>query len=380
MKKNNLFVAWLLTAVIAMLEFSSCSNELAPEKPVREGMVDVIMTTSLPEVLQTYSCSNSAKGGLENLESQGLVVRYIMEVYTESGDLLKRKMIYRPLSSDANYRDAEFSARLFAGKYTFVFWADIVKKVKLPESMVLEGLSPECYANAYFFSNTYDNSDVLWRPNGTATAVKGDLQAIRASEIAESMAPQLPEMYDGYACVQEVDLTTESTTQDFTLTRPFAKLRIITTDVGTTRTPDYEKTVTLLKSNRTIPTMFNAREHKYSMGGDDYRGYWATVRHQTGVYTNESREGDDHTLGVFYLPISDDVAAFNLDFYFDVYDAHGDAISKNVHVSVPNVPLMENHLTTIKGNLLANTHTLKITINDEFDGNMDLETGQTQND
>lgn len=382
MKKNNLFVAWLLTAVIAMLEFSSCSNELAPEKPVREGMVDVVMTTSLPEVLQTYSCSNSSKGGLENLEDQGLSLRYIMEVYTESGELLKRKMLYKSLSSgDPNYRDAEFSARLFAGKYTFVFWADIVKKVTLPEGMALEGLSPECYANAYFFSNTYDNSDVLWRPTGTATAVKGDLQSIRASEIAESMAPQLPEMYDGYACVQEVDLTTESTTQDFTLTRPFAKLRIITTEDGTKRTPDYAKTVTILQSSRSIPTMFNAKEHTYSMGGDDYRGYWATVRHQTGVYTNESREGDDHTLGVFYLPVSDGAAASNLDFYFDVYDAHGDAISKNVHVSVPNVPLMENRLTTIKGNLLAHTHIIKISIDDEFDGDpIDMVTGQTQND
>lgn len=373
MKKNNLFVAWLLTAVVAMLEFSSCSNEPAPEKPVREGMVDVVMTTSLPEVLQTYA-SNSAKSGLENLENQGLSLRYIMEVYTESGELLKRKMLYKSLSSsDADYRDAEFSARLFAGKYKFVFWADIVREVeKLPEGMELEGLSKPFYANAYFFSTQDENSDALWRPTGPTTAVKGDLQAIRASKIDESMAPVGPEMYDCYACVQEVDLTTEPTTQTFTLKRPFAKLRIITTGGGSTkRIPDYGKTVTMLKSGLSIPTMFNAKEHTYSKGDDQYGGYWATVRHQTGVYGNETDK--DHTLGVFYLPVSGTPGSYNLEFYFDVYDERGSEISKNVHVSVSNVPLRENYLTTIKGNLLANTHNIVIDIIDEFDDKYDIE-------
>ena len=372
MKNNNLFVAWLLTAVVAMLEFSSCSNEPAPEKPVREGMVDVVMTTSLPEILQTYA-SNSAKGGLENLENQGLYLRFIMEVYTESGELLKRKMQYNSLSSFATYRDSEFSARLFAGKYKFVFWADIVREVKnLPEGMKLEGLSEPFYANAYFFSNSEDNSDVLWRPTGPTTAVKGDLQAIRASKIDESMAPVGPEMYDCYACVQNVDLTTEPSRQDFTLYRPFAKLRIISTGGGSTeRTPDYGQTVTILKSGLKIPTMFNAKEHTFSKGDDTYGGYWATVRNKTGVYGNETEK--DHTLGVFYLPVSDTPASYDLEFYFDVYDESGSVISKNVLVSVSNVPLQENYLTTIKGDLLANTHKINIAIDDEFNEKYDIE-------
>lgn len=371
MKKNSLFVAWLLTAVIAMLEFSSCSNEVAPEKPVREGMVDVVMTTSLPEVLQTYA-SNSGKGGLENLENQGLSLRYIMEVYTESGDLLKRKMLYKSLSSSNLYRDAEFSARLFAGKYTFVFWADIVREVEqLPDGMDLEGLSKPFYANAYFFSTQDENSDALWRPTGPTTAVKGDLQAIRASKIDESMAPVGPEMYDCYACVKEVNLTTEPTSQSFTLKRPFAKLRIITTGGDLTeRTPDYGKTVTMLKSGLSIPTMFNAKEHTYSRGDDEYGGYWATVMQQTGVYSQETQK--DHTLGVFYLPVTGTPGAYNLEFYFDVFEENGNEISKNVHVSVSNVPLQENYLTTIKGNLLANTHKIVIDIDDEFEEEYDI--------
>lgn len=366
MKKNNLFLAWLLTAVIAMLEFSSCSNELAPEKPVREGMVDVVMTTSLPEVLRTYG-SNSADGGLKNLEGAGLYLRYVLEIYTESGDFLKRKLQYIELSSTKDYRSMKFSARLFAAKYTFVFWADIVRKVAKPEGMALEGLSSPFFANAYFFTNTYENGDVFWRPTGPETAVRGDLQAICASEIAETITPISPEMYDCYYCTQEVDITTEPTDIYFTLKRPFAKLRLISDGGGTTqRTPDYSKTVALLKSGSTIPTMFNAKEHTFSNGGDDNRGYWASVRLPIGLYNNES--GNEHTLGVFYLPASGNPGSYNLELYFDVYELNtGNIISENVHVAVPNVPLEENRLTTIKGKLLANIHDIYVDIEDEFD-------------
>lgn len=181
------------------------------------------------------------------------------------------------------------------------------------------------------------------------------------------MPSAVPEMYDGYACTSKVDLTIDSPTLSFTLKRPFAKLRIISTGGGsTTRTPDYAKTVTMLRSNSTIPTMFNAKEHTYSKGEDTYGGYWATVEHQIGLYTNETDK--DHTLGVFYLPVTGNPGSYNLDFYFDVYDKDGDEISKNVHVNVPNVPLRENYLTTIKGDLLVNTHKIMIEILDEFEG------------
>lgn len=88
------------------------------------------------------------------------------------------------------------------------------------------------------------------------------------------------------------------------------------------------------------------------------------------MYGNETDK--DHTLGVFYLPVSGTPGSYNLEFYFDVYDGSGNVISKNVLVSVSNVPLRENYLTTIKGNLLANTHNIVIDIIDEFDDKYDI--------
>lgn len=80
MKKKLFFFASLLTAAAATLGLTSCSNEMTPDQPIREGMVDVVMTTSMPQELQSYGVS-SAEGGLKNLEDKGYSVRYIMEVY-----------------------------------------------------------------------------------------------------------------------------------------------------------------------------------------------------------------------------------------------------------------------------------------------------------
>lgn len=368
MKKKQFFSAWLLTAVFAALGFSSCSNDMAlDETVVREGMVDVVMTTSLPQYLQTYG-SNSGDGGLKNLEGKSLFVRHIMEIYTDKDVLLKRLMIIKPLTSTSSYREAEFSARLFAAEYKFVFWADIVRKVdvQVTELQAAAGLETPYYANAYFFSNTASNSNVLLRPNGTDKFTAGNLTAIRASKVYDEVAPIGPEMYDGYSCSETVDLRTREGDLSFTLKRPFAKLRIITTDGGETlRTPDYASTVTVVGKDSQIPTTYNAKTGEYGTSGEQSdEGYWAIVEQQIGSYNNES--GNEKTLGVFYFPIPE--TAMNMDFYFNVYDAAGNTITKDVHLNVPNVPLKGNFLTTIKGKLLSNNRKVTISIEDEFEG------------
>ena len=373
MKKNNLFLAWLLTAVIATLGLSSCSNELAPDEPKREEMVDVVVSTSLPETLQTYA-SNSAVGGLENLEGQGLYVRYIMEVYTEKGTLVKRKFINKGIISNSDYTQAEFSLRLFAATYKIVLWADIAKKVSspLPEYLNGSGLSSDRLVSPYFISNSGEYSTALVRPVSDTEWEKGSLATIRASVIPASVTnvSNMPEMYDAYSCTKTLALTNEenSTYDDFTLTRPFAKVRVIAKD-DVARICDHSLTVTTMRVNSKINTTFNALTGQYS-GADSDNGYWETLPHYIGAYNTES--DDESTVAVFYLPVSqtaDASVAHNLDFYFTIYDTSGKLLDENIHLNVPNVPLVGNHLTTIKGNVLTVTNTIAVTIEDEFEGN-----------
>jgi|GEM_PF-2585091 len=369
MKKKLFFFASLLTAAAATLGLTSCSNEMTPDQPIREGMVDVVMTTSMPQELQSYGVS-SAEGGLKNLEDKGYSVRYIMEVYPKGSTTKVQRMIkYVPMSEGGSYRTTSFETRLLASEYNFVFFADIVRQVNAypyNDPNPYPGLNKPYYANRYFFSNTDESSDVLIRPTDVNTAVAGDLQTICAS-IAATDTFQNPylEMYDAYSCSEAVDLRIEPTTQSFTLKRPFAKLRLITTDADKLlATPDWSKSrVDITVSD--IPTGFNALTGASVNVAD--RGYWngGIQALNSDLYSNENEKASEKTISVFYLPVP--ANGQNLTFKMDIKDASGNYLAQRVSLEVQNVPLVGNKLTTIKGNLLSKNATFNVTIDDEFE-------------
>lgn len=377
MKKKLFFFASLLTAAAATLGLTSCSNEMTPDQPIREGMVDVVMTTSMPQELQSYGVS-SAEGGLKNLEDKGYSVRYIMEVYPKGSTTKVQRMIkYVPMSEGGSYRTTSFETRLLASEYNFVFFADIVRQVNAypyNDPNPYPGLTAPYYANRYFFSNTDESSDVLIRPTDVDSAVEGDLQTICAS-IAATDTFQNPylEMYDAYSCSEAVDLRIEPTTQSFTLKRPFAKLRLITTDADKLlTTPDWSKSrVDITVSD--IPTGFNALTGASVNVAD--RGYWngGIQALNSDLYSNENENASEKTISVFYLPVP--ANGQNLTFKMDIKDASGNYLAQRVSLEVQNVPLVGNKLTTIKGNLLSKNATFDVTIEDEFDNVEEDENG-----
>lgn len=367
MKKKLFFFASLLTAAAATLGLTSCSNEMTPDQPIREGMVDVVMSTSLPKGLQTYGV-NSAEGGLKNLEDKGYSVRYIMEIYPKGSTTKVQRMIkYVPMSEGGSYKTTSFETRLLASEYNFVFFADIVRQVNAypyNDPTPYPGLTTPYYANRYFFSNTDESSDVLIRPTDVNTAVTGDLQTICASKAAtDTFQNPYLEMYDAYSCTEAVDLRTEPTTRSVTLKRPFAKLRLITTDADKLlATPDWSKSrVDITVSD--IPTGFNALSGA-SIAGTE-RGYWngGIQALNSDLYSNENTS--EKTISVFYLPVP--ANGQNLTFKMDIKDASGNYLAQGVSFDVENVPLVGNKLTTIKGNLLSKNATFNVTIDDEFE-------------
>lgn len=369
MKVFKNFAYGIVASTIAIIGMSSCSQEDMPDSTNREGMVDVVMTTSMPQELQSYGVS-SADGGLKNLEDKGYSVRYIMEIYPKGSTTKVQRMIkYVPMTEGGSYRTTSFETRLLASEYNFVFFADIVRQVNAypyNDATPYPGLTTPYYANRYFFSNTDESSDVLIRPTDVNTAVEGDLQTISACNSATDIFqnPYL-EMYDAYSCTEAVDLRTEPTTQSFTLKRPFAKLRLITTDANKLlTTPDWSKSrVDITVSD--IPTGFNA------LSGASVnvatRGYWngGIQALNSDVYKNESDIESDKTLSVFYLPVP--AKAQNLTFSITVKDASGKVLTQSLKLEVENVPLVGNKLTTIKGNLLSKNATFNVTIDDEFE-------------
>lgn len=368
MKKKLFFFATLLVAVVAAFGLTSCSQEDMPDSPNREGMVDVVMSTSLPQGLQSYGV-NSAEGGLKNLEGvEGLAVRYIMEIYPKGSETAVQRMItYKNLTSDGDYRTASFSTRLLAAEYNFVFWADIVKEASsIPYNQQLEGLTAPFYGNSYFFSNKSASGEaleVLYRPTDVNVSEKGDLKIVKASSVGASVKPVSSEMYDGYTCTEAVDLRVESTTHSFTLKRPFAKLRVISTDEAKDLivAPDWEKSLLKIGTDNTIPNQFNALTGVATKEGN-LGGYWSTYYVTSGTY--DSNTDNEHTIGVFYLPVS--TSSYNLSFSMGIKPNTGGDFTYS-DLSVENVPLVANKLTTIKGKILSKKADVTITIDDEFD-------------
>lgn len=381
MKKMKQLKSWLYgiaASAIAVFGMTSCSQDDMPEAPSKDGLVDVVMTTSMPQELQSYGV-NSADGGLKNLEDKGYSVRYIMEIYPKGSTTKVQRMIkYVDITPGGSYRTTSFQTRLLASEYNFVFFADIVRKItSTPYNITIEGLTTPYYGNRYFFSNTDESSDVLVRPTDVDEFVEGDLQTISASNAATDVFqnPYL-EMYDAYSCTEAVDLRTEPTTQSFTLKRPFAKLRLITTDADKLlATPDWSKSrVDITVSD--IPTGFNALTGASVTTGA--RGYWngGTQALNSDVYSNEAENASDKTISVFYLPVP--ANSQNLTFKMDIKDASGNYLAQRVSLEVQNVPLVGNKLTTIKGNLLSKNATFNVTIDDEFD-NVENGEGTDQN-
>lgn len=368
MKKKLFFFASLLTAAAATLGLTSCSNEMTPDQPIREGMVDVVMTTSLPHALQSYAVS-SDKSGLENLEGEeGLYVRYIMEVYnkTTSTEPVVRKICYKPLVSGGDYKTASFQTRLVAAQYNFVFWADIVREVtELDNSnvdMSAVGLSKPFYGNRYFLTNKENPEEgepVLVHATNADTYSAGTLQEISANVQADSHVGHITgEMYDGYTANEVIDLRSEVPNKSILLKRPFAKLRVITTDADVLKEQGIDpSTINMsLLYGTTIPSTYNALT-KASSG----------IANLNALYKNNAIYDDEtdpkvKTVGVMYclIPASVD----NMELSLGV---KGSSIYDAISINVENVPLVANKLTTIKGNLFARNPKITINIDDEFE-------------
>lgn len=359
---------------------------------MREGEVDFTVTTALPQEIQTYANDyvSSAEGGLKNLAASGnqYKVRFIMEVYAKGASAtakpVLRQIKYNDLADTKAARETSFNMRLLAAEYDFVFWADIVRTCNAfyYDGDAFEGLEKSCYGNRYFLTNTDPNSDVLCRPIeqglGATGYVEGDLRTIKASKMAVSYQHDTPEMYDGYAAHKAIDLRIDPPADEIVLKRPFAKLRLVTTDIDLLKdkNPAWDKTIITIEEDN-LPNAYNALTGQTSTITElnNVQKYWTSNAQaaNSGIYANEPTESSDvatikstgKTLYVFYLPVSNE--AQNLKFNIEARDAKGNVLAETQGLSVSPVPLYSNKLTTIKGNLLSKNPTFNIRIDDEFE-------------
>lgn len=340
---------FLLSLVVAAM-ILSCQNDDSNILS-KDHSVDVVLKVKAPQMNDTRSEGSNLDSGLgaidnfdENTELwEDYDLRYILEIYEvkteENATTTSEDPIYeRQVLTTDRYVDngVNFKMQLVPNRtYKFVVWADFVT----------EDSTEDLH---------YDTSD---------------LHAISRKQSVAHIA--MEETLDAYH-ISATEEIRNSTSIPLTLTRPFAKLRVVAIDyneiVGystptnikvkfdTKRNPIYK---TFNAINNEISNPCTTHEYEYSVNPAPYKEYSATTdkgENITGLvlfsdYILAQRaitEGEKNE-----QPVS---------FSMDIYDENNAPI-RSLDFET-QIPICRNYLTTIVGYCLTKKETIIVNIND----------------
>lgn len=334
----------LLSILALALCFVACQNE--PEVNVSNSdLVDVVLNIEAPELGITRAgadgeddsknAKNSAYGAIDYADDAfwgEYDLRYTLEVYAENdsdgseGPIAKERLV----NYLDRYAQTTFKLRLVPNRtYKFVVFADFVAQ---------------------------DSKENLYYDTEKLTAITSLTRGTQWNAMNEAR--------DAYFITENIHVTT-GLEQKLILTRPFAKVRVVTTDIL-----DLEKYATPAKVvvtyyNHPIYKSFNAVNGAISteMTGNEL----THVVKYDGQYDAgyDSEDSGCMTLFADYIHAIADQQS-NINFRMDVFDLSGRLLKSNDFST--EIPVQRNHLTTLMGNVLTTEATVQILISDEFVG------------
>ena len=323
--------ARFLALAALVLGLASCQTEPEGLNVNVGGEVDATIAISIPETETRYGVgSNSAKGVFDNgvlgNENDNVTMRYLMQIFDNNG---------RP--SDTYYVDysdgktVNFDVRLVPNRdYTFVVWADVVVNGEAD------------------VDNHYNTKNAAGKVDLTNISLKGEWNPMDESRDAFTVT-ELVENYTGASII------------NLELKRPFAKLRIVTTDMEQLNDLDIMPSKATVEYTTTHYDAFNAYEGKV-IGDSKNRN----IKHENFAiveYDEDVEHDADMTIfsDYFFAKSEDEVVNFNLS----VYDQNNDIIGKTINFNTP-IPARRNYLTTISGNILTDGNNVKVDVEDAF--------------
>ena len=330
--------ARFLALAALVLGLASCQTEPEGLDVNVGGEVDTTVCVSLPEATR----ANSAEGAFANLnlKNSDLTIRYIFEVYY--GNTGVQKQVYY---TDEN--TASFPVRLVPGRdYNFVAWADIVAQ---PEDAKMGKALP------------YEDTDVYYE-----TSILTNITVIDSDSDNEWNAMnEARDAYSGF--YNTADYTnneyTGSSSINIRMTRPFAKLRVITTDMVELTNLGITPVSAKVTYSAFSHESFNALNGTYSDATVEttHTFNYADVTSYTDQY------GANKVLFTDYFFADDnDIVKFQLDVYEgDVNNQTPTTLIKHNDFTT-DISVQRNYLTTIQGNVLTDGN--KITVTVENDG------------
>ena len=237
--------AKFLALAALVLGLASCQTEPEGFDVVLGGEQEVTINVTLPEATRTTNAASNI-GGLSFFDDANYDIRYILEIYQDDNLIKERDII----TSDSG--EVAFPVRLVPGRdYTFVVWADFVN----------DGSKDLHY-------NTEDGlTNIQFQGNWTA----------------------MDETRDAYTEKLEITNFSGSSNINMTLTRPFAKLRVVTTDIAELRAiSNLPTAVQRVDYSVDVCTGFNALTQKAQNEENAFKSFGRY--NLPGAYTDEEGE------------------------------------------------------------------------------------------
>lgn len=300
-----------LFAILALvLGMVSCQNEPEALDVVVGGEQEVMLSVSLPEGTR----ANSAEGfDFDNLGDYK--VRYILEI-SYNGKLIRDFKI-----TDAT--TTKFPVRLAPNRdYTFTVWADLVTETEV-----------ENWYDADLYYNTENGLANIyfkdWTPNTEAR--------------------------DAWTATQTVTYTSSNKNIGLELKRPFAKVRVVATDIAEIRKFGLEPAAAVAEYAQEMYTEFDAVA---GAAKGETTGKTHTFNYDD-VETYEGANGEQLTLFADYILVPADG---NVQFTLSVYanEQRTDLIKTNNFNTT--IPVVKNKVTTIKGHVLTEGGDVNVTV------------------
>lgn len=356
----------LLSFLALALCFVACQNE-SVEVVSNGDLADVVLTIDAPELGVTRAdgdfmedgttpknAKNSAYGAIDFFDGADwdtYDLRYILEVYAEDEDGTG-KPIYRERMVNCldEYAPTTFALRLVPNRtYKFVVFADFVAEGNAELTEPADKLAIE---DLY-----YDTSDLR------------DVTAITTTTNADTKVAKwgaMNEARDAYFVTENVEIN-NSLTKELTLTRPFAKLRVIATDldyIAGYSAPGYVEvayhTEKIFKSFNAVNGNLNAAE----MTGNEL-AYGFEVKKDAPYTAGYDAETTNQTLFTDYV-LAKEGEQTTVNFSIAVYEDAAKTRKIHEHQFITQIPVQRNYLTTVIGDLLTTQANIEIKIDDNF--------------
>ena len=363
--------AKFLALAALVLGLASCQNDPDVVAPVGADEVTVQLAVSADELAtragkdgaaDTQAELNSAFGAIDYLQGNAgdyrqdwndVDLRYVLEVYdaAASYDGAKPVKDRQVIIKDA-YEPVVFDLRLVPNReYRFVVFADFVANGSAAKS---------------------EKEQLL--VNGLRHEIGATLADITVFNEAIN-----DEIGDAYFAIEDIEIT-NSAAQNIVLRRPYGKIRVVATDLAELNTNIDPKSV-VFTYNALNPNKFNAvtgaisgeyvkkefngeyiDKVRTNMNSHIYNaGYDAEV----ATAVNGTTTRNSHiTLVTDYILATDTQKA--IQFTMTVNDATGKEIKTTVFNT--DIPVQRNYLTTVIGNVLTTATEIKVTIDDNFAG------------